>query len=323
MDELNDAAGVPVGAQDALERAYTHRDRDELHDALRACDAALALDPGLAEAHNLRGMLLEELGRGGEALAAYRDAIRLDPELTEAQENLREAQEELGEGGLSSLAPEELVFPPGERLSWGETWTRVLTRPSVASFERVLRDPQASAKRAYTWVFFGALIGNLFSWCGVILVSRGNADVLGAASEVWGGSLLCAPPQALMAGLGAILGLAIRAGITQWIARALGGRGKFPQLAYATAAYLAPLTITMGAVSAIPYVNLLILPLAISGLVLNVMAVKAVNRFGWGEAIVASLAPSALLLIPIIVIAILLLLGPVIGEIFSNIVECV
>ena len=67
----------------------------------------------------------------------------------------------------------------------------------------------------------------------------------------------------------------------------------------------------------------LVLPIVISGIVLNVTAVKAVHRFGWGEAIGASLLPAALLLIPIIVIAVLLLMGPVIGNIFSNIVETI
>jgi tetratricopeptide (TPR) repeat protein len=320
MDELSD---VSARAHEVLEQAYAHRDRDELHDALRTCDAALVLDPGLAEAHNLRGMLLEELGRGREALAAYREAIRLDPDLVEAQENLCEAEEEIGEQEEASSVPAETALPPGERLSWGQAWIRVLTQPSVETFEALLRDPQASAKRAYTWVFFGALIGNLLSWCGVILVNRGNVDALNAASEYWGGSLLCAPPQALMVGLGAILGLAIRAGITHWIACALGGTGKFSRLAYASAAYIAPLAILTGLVSGIPYVGFLVFPFALSEIVLNVIAVKAVHRFGWWKAIGASLLPAMLLMIPVTVIAILLLLGPVIGDIFSNIVESV
>ena len=50
------------------------------------------------------------------------------------------------------------------------------------------------------------------------------------------------------------------------------------------------------------------------------MAVKAVNQFGWGKAIASSVLPLALILVPVAVIAILLLLGPVIGNVFSNIV---
>lgn len=326
MEELSDTAGVRDGAHEALEHAYAYRDRGELGDALhalQACDAALALDPDLAEAHNLRGMLLEDLDRGSEALAAYREAVRLDPGLVEAQENLREAEEELGGQEGAGPVPDEEPLLPGERLSWGQVWWRVLTRPCVASLESVLRDPQVSAKRAYIWVFSGTVIGNLLSWCGIILMNWGDVDALNAASEYWGGSLLCVPPRAVLSGLTAILALAIRVGIAQWIARALGGKGKFSQLAYATAAYMAPLPIIFGAVVAIPLLNLLILPMAILSLVLNVMACKAVNRFGWGAAIVASLAPLALWLIPIVVIAVLLLLGPVIGDVFSNIVESV
>ncbi len=46
--------------------------------AVRSCHLALALDPYLAEAHNLRDMALEELDRPGAAVEAYQQALDLD-----------------------------------------------------------------------------------------------------------------------------------------------------------------------------------------------------------------------------------------------------
>ena len=82
-------------AQRHLERAYAYESRDEFEKALRKCEAAVELTPERAEAHNLRGIVLESLGRKEEALAAYREAIRLEPALQEAQENLQELETEL------------------------------------------------------------------------------------------------------------------------------------------------------------------------------------------------------------------------------------
>ena len=78
-----------------LEEAYAAEARDEFETALAKCDLAIQLDPGLAEAHNLRGIVLEELRRKLEAVAAYREAARLDPGSAEARGNLQELEAEL------------------------------------------------------------------------------------------------------------------------------------------------------------------------------------------------------------------------------------
>jgi tetratricopeptide (TPR) repeat protein len=78
-----------------LEKAQAHLDAGELAAALNECDQALRAAPQWAEAHNLRGIVLDEMGRTGEAIAAYREALRLDPALGDAAANLAEAQAEL------------------------------------------------------------------------------------------------------------------------------------------------------------------------------------------------------------------------------------
>lgn len=105
LEEAETELRAPVGARmppslhadDAwgyLELAYTYDNEGDTLTALQACDAALALDPELAEAHNLRGLVLDALGRADEALAAYQEAVRLDPDFEDALENLRDAEQE-------------------------------------------------------------------------------------------------------------------------------------------------------------------------------------------------------------------------------------
>ena len=93
-----DAQSLPssenVQAQQLLEKAYSYVDVGELENALRECEGALELEPGWAEAHNLRGVILDDMGRAKEAIAAYREAVRLAPGFEEAVQNLAEAQEE-------------------------------------------------------------------------------------------------------------------------------------------------------------------------------------------------------------------------------------
>lgn len=81
--------------QEHLERAYDYEEKDMFTEALAECDQAIQLAPDSAEAHNLRGIVLDGLARLEEAIDAYHEAIRANPEFQEAQENLREAEIEL------------------------------------------------------------------------------------------------------------------------------------------------------------------------------------------------------------------------------------
>ena len=72
-----------------MRQAYTYyEDTEEFEQALAACEAALDLEPELAEAHNLRAIILEELDRPLEAWRAYEQALRLEPDFAEAKDNM-------------------------------------------------------------------------------------------------------------------------------------------------------------------------------------------------------------------------------------------
>ena len=59
-----------------------------LEQAIDACQRAIAIDAGHANAHSNLGVLLRATGRPAEAEAAYRAAIALDPQHVDAYTNL-------------------------------------------------------------------------------------------------------------------------------------------------------------------------------------------------------------------------------------------
>ena len=80
-----------------LEQAFEDYDAGHFEAALRGCDKTLRYAPSLSDAHNLRGVVLEELGRSEEAADAYGIALELDSGFHEARQNLRELAVEWGE----------------------------------------------------------------------------------------------------------------------------------------------------------------------------------------------------------------------------------
>lgn len=224
----------------------------------------------------------------------------------------------ISEEGSSSLA----AVPQ----TWSDVWVKALTQPSVATYQDFVSRPEVSSRRAYIWVFLGSVVASGLTLLGILLF--GSLAALGAeeALDLAGGFLIvilafvCLAP---LGGLFAILGLVIIAAISQAIARSLGGSGTYSELSYAFGAYLAPLGIVSSVLSMIPIINLLTIPLAIYGVFLNILAIKSVHRFGWGKALASSVVIFALFLILVAVgvIVVLALLGPAIGDVFSNIVE--
>ena len=106
---------VPTEARQHFERASAYEARDDFENALQECEWAIGLAPAWAEAHNLRGIVLDAMGRKEAALAAYRQALRLDPGFEEAQENLSEAEAELrpAQSRDRPATPEPTVYRPG------------------------------------------------------------------------------------------------------------------------------------------------------------------------------------------------------------------
>jgi uncharacterized RDD family membrane protein YckC len=97
-------------AEQHFEQASSLEEQSDFQAALEECEAAIRLDPKFAEAHNLRGVILESLGREEEAISAYGEAVQLDPAFEEAQENLHDAENELLDGKHKALNTEGKKF---------------------------------------------------------------------------------------------------------------------------------------------------------------------------------------------------------------------
>ena len=209
------------------------------------------------------------------------------------------------------------AVPQSAGRSWDEIWIAALTQPSVQTYEDIAEDPSSIPNTAYLWIFVAALFGSAFSAViGALIRSvfdlasgSGAAYSLGSASFSLLISVCLVPVGAVVS----VLILAIWTGVSQLIAVAFGGSGSYSKLIYVNAAFVAPLTFVTQILGAFPILSLISFPLLIYELVLSVIAIKAVNKIGWGQAAVASLALPLVFFICIICLVILAIIGIVAG----------
>jgi len=233
------------------------------------------------------------------------------------------------------------VMEPKPKIAgWFQVWMTAITKPNERTFVDLAESPNATSKTAYLWIFIaGTISGILSAILQTIYTATGTTPQLpipgleqympsggGDAGSV-GITLvvtLCVSP---FVGVIYTLFFAISVAIVQWIAKLFGGVGTYNKLLYAFAAVAMPFTLVSGVfmlLGAIPYIgfclSILSFGLGIYAFVLQVMAVKGVNRFGWGAAIGSVFIPGLVVFIfcCFIVIAGLTLLAPVIGDVFNN-----
>lgn len=205
--------------------------------------------------------------------------------------------------------------------SWFETWTKALTQPTEEGYRAIAEDPGRSPSQAYLWIFLSALLGYVLT---VVVSGILGTEMLGTELRGFMGVsmvvLLCFAP---VGGLFAILGLMISAALTQWMAGAFGGEGRYSELVYVQGAYSAPISLISSLIAGIPFVNCLVLPLGLYAIYLNVLAIKVVNRFSWGKAVatVMALLVLVLFLVGCLVVAVVALLGPAIDGIFEEVMR--
>jgi hypothetical protein len=214
-------------------------------------------------------------------------------------------------------------------------WVRVFTKPSDKTFEQILAHPQANARSAYLWIFLAGTLSGLMSglvqFLGTLIGLRQLAPELGRVSGFSGifgtaglvGALCGAP----VAGLFSLITFIVGVGIIHGSARFLGGQGTYHQMAYSFGAIVAPLTLLSTLLipfNLIPFVALCTLPvlllMGLYALFLEVAAIKAVHRFGWGGSTAALLMPTLLIgmLCGIAFLGLLRIAGPGLNEIFRQ-----
>jgi len=84
--------GSPQAMDLLVKASSAYENEKNPNKILQMCDSVLQLEPGLASAHNLRAMVLEDLKRPEEAIMAYREALRLEPAFSDAQGNLSDLE---------------------------------------------------------------------------------------------------------------------------------------------------------------------------------------------------------------------------------------
>ena len=131
----NERGLAPLGSWEDQNLSATERERldalladaesllasDDAAGALAPLDAAVALSPGAARAHHLRGRALDALGRAEEATEAYRAAVDLDPmpwrPPTASVDGVRRAAESRG-AALCDLPEIFRDASPGGAVGW-------------------------------------------------------------------------------------------------------------------------------------------------------------------------------------------------------------
>lgn len=201
---------------------------------------------------------------------------------------------------------------PGVAQPWYQVWADAVTKPRVQEYEDIISRSNVSLSRACLWVFLSTVIGSGLSILLLLAIqSLYPQPTQTQVSDLVSARLLpvCLVPAA---GIVSVLGLILATGISHLIARALGGTGSFTQLAYATAAYTAPVYLMGSLTASIPIINCLGLPIGLYTVILNVLAIRAVHRITWGRALLSSVAVlgSLLGLAGLLLIVALALLGP-------------
>jgi hypothetical protein len=191
---------------------------------------------------------------------------------------------------------------PGRKLSWLEVWFMVLTSPNERTFHKILADPNARPGRGFLWVFLTSLIGVLIAAVAFgVQMQTALPEMLAQMpqplpfdpQQVMGYSLIGMIVGSPLIAAFSVLGVIITAALYQLIAKFFIGEGSFGEMAYALSAISAPLSLINFMISLLALLlsfagqssfvlSLVGGLLGLYGLFLTLVAIKAVNRFGWG-----------------------------------------
>ncbi len=225
------------------------------------------------------------------------------------------------------------VMPPAPTATgpagWFSVWIKAVTQPKEQAFIDIAESPDARPNTAYLWIFLAGTLSTIVTGIiqSVLMAAGLGQNSFGAGSAV-GSSLIgvvCLSP--FVGGL-SVLFFALGVAIVQWIAKLFGGTGTYDKLVYPIAAISVPVSLVSMVITPlniVPYINictgLLSFAMGIYAIFLQITAVKAVNRFGWGQAAGSVLLPVFVIVFVCgcVVIGILMLLGPMIGNVFNDI----
>ena len=93
---LGDIERRTIAKQYSDKAQKTYDKGRNIKSALGDIDLAIQFEPESAEFHNLRGLILDAIGKTDDAINSYHEAIRLNPNLEDAKANLIDAESDIG-----------------------------------------------------------------------------------------------------------------------------------------------------------------------------------------------------------------------------------
>jgi len=228
-----------------------------------------------------------------------------------------------------------MVPDSSPEMSLIDTWIDAFTKPREETYARIAAQPSASTGKALLWVFLASL---LTSFASLVAGVGGQMNTFrqmlppeiasqlpaGADTSIGIGTIICGAP---VGAVFVVIGFVISTALVQWVAKLFGGTGTFDKLAYAFSAITVPYSVVasvLGLLSIIPFVGILTglvsFAMSIYLIILEVLAVKAVNRLDTGKAVGAVLLPALVIFLIIcccIVIGVSALI-PMMGDTFQG-----
>jgi hypothetical protein len=213
------------------------------------------------------------------------------------------------EDAMAEYSNEPMVPGSDPEMSLIDTWIAAFTKPNEGTFARIVAQRGATASKAFLWVFVASLITSFASLIAQAVNLGGQMGLLrqylppeiarnlplGGTPSFGFGTVICGTP---VAAIFAVIGFAIGTALVQWVAKLFGGTGSFEKLAYAFSAITMPYSVVTAVLlllGIIPFVGILTglisFALSIYLIVLEVFAVKAVNRLDTGKSVGAGLLP--------------------------------
>jgi hypothetical protein len=154
---------------------------------------------------------------------------------------------------MSQLPGQPSHKPKPPLYTWSEVWTAVITKPSIQTFNEILRDPAAGLRRSLIWVYLTSCFSLIVAFVTALndpavrdqLIEALPSDI--SSSNFFSTAMVSVIGMApFIAALSLGVFLALAYGI-QFIADQIGTRdqtqGKQPRLIYTLAAVLAPINI--------------------------------------------------------------------------------
>lgn len=201
---------------------------------------------------------------------------------------------------------------PAEPRKWYQIWWDIWSHPGVASFQALLREPDHSIRRGLIWVALTSLFVGLTS---SLLSARSIASI----ESGYGGTAIYYMCVLIATPIFGVLGIMISSGIFHWIARLMGGNGRWEDLLICSSAVTAPSAMITGVFSGLTFILLqtpvvlfifwgLASILGIYGIVLYIQAIMAAENLSTGKAVLTYFIP--VIIVGLLVLCALLALIP-------------